>query len=170
MLFRDGQFGVGLFLLLSHGRGDILQGRPYLRPPNLERSVEIGGRHIILLVLLDGRVLDRRILGLNLYIKIANAIAHDVQHLLILRPLLVLLLHDALEAVALLEEGLGTGTFLLGRLEELSNVDGRAEELELVGLLEFGTDVVVCLEVFMRLVDAFDHRWEIHRPIICICR
>jgi hypothetical protein len=170
MFFRDCQLGVGLFLFLGHGRGDVLQGRPNLRPPNLQRSIEVRGGDIVLLVLLNGGVLDGRIFGLNLYIKIANAVAHDVQHLLILRPLLVLLLHDAFEAIALLEEGLGTGAFLLGRLEELCDVDGRAEELELVGFLEFWTDVVVCFVVLVGLVDAFDHRLEIHCPIICICR
>lgn len=170
MLFRDGQLGIGLFLFLSHGRGDILEGRPNLSPPNLERSIEVGGGDIIFLVLLDGGVLDGRILGLNLYIKIVNAVAHDVEHLPIIRPLLVVLFYDALEAIALLEEGLGTGALLLGHLEELSDVDGRTEELELVGLLEFGADVVVAFVVLVRLVDAFDHRLEIHRPNICICR
>ena len=127
MLFRDCELCVSLFLFLGHRRGDILQGRPNLSPPNLERSIEVGGGDIILLVLLNGRVLNRCILWLNLYIKVANAVAHNVQHLLVLRAFLVVLFHDAFEAIALLEEGLGAGAFLLGHLEELGNVDGGAE-------------------------------------------
>lgn len=41
-------------------------------------------------------------------------------------------------------------------------MDGGAEEFELVGLLEFGTDIVVALVVVVRLVDCLDDRLKIH--------
>lgn len=84
MFFGHCQLGICLFLLLGHGWRDILEGRANIGPLDLKGRVEVGGWNIILLVFLDGGVRGGCIFALNLYIKIANAVAHDVQHLLVL--------------------------------------------------------------------------------------
>lgn len=115
VLFGDGEFAVGLFLLLGHGGSNILQRRTYLLPPDFERRVEVRCRKIVLLVLFHrGEAALLEFLRHDLDVELANAVAHDVQDLLVFLGAFVVLLHDALEAAGELDEEVGAGVVLLG--------------------------------------------------------
>ena len=116
-LFGHGQLPPGLPLLVGHRGSYVLQGRPDLSLPDLERSGQGGGDVIFLLILQDGIVL----LKVQVDPEFLDRVAHDVKGFV----LLPVIFSDALETTGKLNEELGAECLWTLGFEELGDFVGR---------------------------------------------